>query len=864
MKTFIKTFIILNIAFSLFNVKSFGWNSPALSSPANGTNVWTGVTLDWNSVASSQFYQVQADTTNTFNSPALVSAIKTYINSSSGNTDTEHSFGNLFFGKTYYWRVRAYISGDTSAWTVQTFNTVDYVTLNTPTSGSNNWTGITLDWLAHSGVSFYDVQADTTNTFNSPALLSASKTYINSSSGNTDTEHSFGNLFFGKTYYWRVRARNAVDTSAWTTGSFNTVDYVTLNTPTSGSNNWTGVTLDWLAHSGVSFYDVQADTTNTFNSPALLSASKTYINSSSGNSDTEHSFGNLFFGKTYYWRVRARNTVDTSAWTTGSFNTVDYVTLNTPTSGSNNWTGVTLDWLAHTGVSFYDVQADTTNTFNSPALLSASKTYINSSSGNSDTEHSFGNLFFGKTYYWRVRARNAVDTSAWTTGSFNTIDYVTLNTPTSGSNNWTGVTLDWLAHSGVSFYDVQADTTNTFNSPALLSASKTYINSSSGNSDTEHSFGNLFFGKTYYWRLRARNAVDTSAWTIGSFNTVDYVTLVLPNNGQLNVSTTGITLDWNAHTGIGIYQLEIDTVNLFNSSFLITVNKAYINSSSGNTDTQFGTGVLLTNHVYYWRVRAINSVDTSAWTNRVFSTGNCIPPDQPLAINGNTTVCSGSLNTYNITAVSGATSYSWTLPNGWTGSSATTTINATTGSLSGNITVIANNSCASSTAQTINVIVNTVDTSVSQSGVVLTANATGAGYQWINCNGNTLISGQTNQSYTATANGNYAVIVTQAGCSDTSACYNITSIGIDESAYISAISVFPNPSNGKFMLEVTNNIREDACLEIFNVMGEKVYATCNLKHQTSNEIDLTKALKGVYFIKIYVQEKIYIKKIIVQ
>jgi hypothetical protein len=81
-------------------------------------------------------------------------------------------------------------------------------------------------------------------------------------------------------------------------------------------------------------------------------------------------------------------------------------------------------------------------------------------------------------------------------------------------------------------------------------------------------------------------------------------------------------------------------------------------------------------------------------------------PSQPGAISGSATVCQGSSQTYSVAAVSGATSYTWTLPSGWTGSSTTNSISATVGANSGNITVTANNACGSSTAQTINITVN--------------------------------------------------------------------------------------------------------------------------------------------------------------
>ncbi|MBN4072476.1 right-handed parallel beta-helix repeat-containing protein, partial [Crocinitomix catalasitica] len=70
---------------------------------------------------------------------------------------------------------------------------------------------------------------------------------------------------------------------------------------------------------------------------------------------------------------------------------------------------------------------------------------------------------------------------------------------------------------------------------------------------------------------------------------------------------------------------------------------------------------------------------------------------------------------------------------------------------------------------TIDVTINTVDAGVTQSGFDLTADATGAAYQWMDCKDSSLISGETNQMYTPGIDGDYACIVTENGCTDTSA-----------------------------------------------------------------------------------------------
>ena len=84
-------------------------------------------------------------------------------------------------------------------------------------------------------------------------------------------------------------------------------------------------------------------------------------------------------------------------------------------------------------------------------------------------------------------------------------------------------------------------------------------------------------------------------------------------------------------------------------------------------------------------------------------------PATPGAISGSTSVCSNTSGlTYSISAVSGATSYTWTKPAGWTGTSTGTsiTLSAGAGAVSGNITVAANG-CGTSAPSTLAVTVST-------------------------------------------------------------------------------------------------------------------------------------------------------------
>lgn len=80
-------------------------------------------------------------------------------------------------------------------------------------------------------------------------------------------------------------------------------------------------------------------------------------------------------------------------------------------------------------------------------------------------------------------------------------------------------------------------------------------------------------------------------------------------------------------------------------------------------------------------------------------------PSQPVSIHGNDTACSNTSQTYYVNEIPGAASYTWTLPNGWNGHSSTNTITVVTGINNGSISVVANNSCGTSSAQSLEVFI---------------------------------------------------------------------------------------------------------------------------------------------------------------
>lgn len=162
------------------------------------------------------------------------------------------------------------------------------------------------------------------------------------------------------------------------------------------------------------------------------------------------------------------------------------------------------------------------------------------------------------------------------------------------------------------------------------------------------------------------------------------------------------------------------------------------------------------------------------------------------------------------------------------------------------------------TTQTQNIVVGP-DVSVTVTSPSLTANATGATFQWLDCNNAyAIIAGETNNTYSPTATvGSYAVEVTQGGCVDTSACFILDFSGISESGS-TAINVFPNPSSdGFFNVTYSGQIVK---VEVIDLVGRIVTTPITFKDGT---LDASLLGAGNYIVVIYTDQQIINKEIVI-
>jgi D-alanyl-D-alanine carboxypeptidase len=179
------------------------------------------------------------------------------------------------------------------------------------------------------------------------------------------------------------------------------------------------------------------------------------------------------------------------------------------------------------------------------------------------------------------------------------------------------------------------------------------------------------------------------------------------------------------------------------------------------------------------------------------------------AISGPATVCrKDDGQVYMVPPIPNATDYVWSLPPGFVGSSTTNTIQVyiDTSAVSGTISVHGTNAYGNGASVFFPVVVKHVPVSVTQSGNTLLADSTADTYQWVDCGlGYTILPGETSAVFQPATDGDYALIATLDGCTDTSACVVFRQTGIATQEYVS-VRIFPNPATSAVTIRAANPI----------------------------------------------------------
>jgi hypothetical protein len=191
---------------------------------------------------------------------------------------------------------------------------------------------------------------------------------------------------------------------------------------------------------------------------------------------------------------------------------------------------------------------------------------------------------------------------------------------------------------------------------------------------------------------------------------------------------------------------------------------------------------------------------------------------------------SSPIGDFVVVAVNECSSYTWGT-------------NGQTYTQSGQYTEVFTNQAGLDSTVTLALTINTINNLITQlDDITLEAAAVNAQYQWVNCDQNYLaIPGETNQSFEAIYNGNYAAIVTENGCSDTTDCITIDKVGLKEITK-QTLNVYPNPTSKTFTISSDQLI--NSAFKIINAEGKEVLSG-NMKGKEQT-IDISNLSKGVY------------------
>ena len=444
------------------------------------------------------------------------------------------------------------------------------------------------------------------------------------------------------------------------------------------------------------------------------------------------------------------------------------------------------------------------------------------------------------------------------------------------------------------FQLVALDSATASNAGTLIvtDAIKTQLSSGSGRTYLNHrNSGTIFSSWSFDWTAPSTNVgpvtfyyaynVTNNAWNTGgdqiylanftvypsscgnfssSIQTTDVtcygdrngVVSITPNGGAPPYSyswNNGLTSSYVDTLGSGTYSIVVSDANGCSDTLTATINEPPLlsNTNTVNHVTCFGgvDGAIYPNvtggippYTYIWSngVPFADNVGIPASTYflLVFDAIGCmdssaIQVTQPSLITSVDTV----VNCGPFTWIDGQTYYSST--------------NLATHSL------FASNGCDSIVA--LDLTVNDIDLTLTNNSPNLLSNQSNAQYQWLDCdNSYSALSGQTNQNFTATSNGNYAVQISYNNCVDTTSCIAVNNVALCQDCE-EEVTYYPNPVID--FLHIKNIQKQnDFNIQVLD-LSSKILVTSK-----DPKLDLTSLATGVYIVKIYNNSKVLKFKIL--
>lgn len=527
-------------------------------------------------------FEVEVDTVASFNSSFLRGDTFSY--------GSKYAVQGDFFAKTVYYRIRGFNSHGKGPWSygLEDVFQAPVIQRVRPSVGYRRCSFREFSIQEHPEASI-EFQLSTDLEFKELVVdtnISGPDIAINS-------------LHFKKQYFSRARWVRAGKESSWSRvgTSWHEGPYVShYNVETMRSRS-ANLNADYSWSKG-EVLEVQLDTTDDFSSPVVL------LNGS----PKSFQIGNHWKNRTQYLRVRAKHKTDTSDWDMTQFNlypTEHEVYVNNIPEG--RWNGFREEVYAGGILNFSNepdgfagvevVLYPSNDTANKVNLKSTSKIVA------------LPDLYFDTQYNFKYRVSTKSDfTEDW---SHRVLQFHTLLTPDrpvfEQSENWAGRTIS-LNDAG---FDLDAIRIQVLREPWLP---ETVVLDTTVENEVYHLFS---FGDRYFARGQLVNTVDTSGWSTNTLFRVVDAPVVVSFNGQ-NVRSDLFDLIWEYDPTVTKYELQVS----WDRKDLEKAERVTLETGNYEFKGELGKR-------YLWRVRALSSVDTSAWSYiHSFSMGSVSIDDQ--------------------------------------------------------------------------------------------------------------------------------------------------------------------------------------------------------------------------------------------
>jgi len=583
--------------------------APALLSPAAAAVTRdTTQTFTWGTIANGSTYTIQIDSDPSFAHPEQ---------SETGGIGVLSYTASALTGGVWYWRVQAINeNNEPGVWAAYRSLTVDTSAtaapaLSSPADNKINRGTPAFTWLAATNAATYQFEYATDSGFTNVVYTSAWLTTL------TTTPLAMAN----GTYYWHVRGRDSVpNMGSWSNGRL-----INIYPPLPGLPLVTGPAasavlsnsspvLSWTSAANAAAYEVQIDTVNSFAHPAQ----------DISGSDLTYTASPLTDG-VWYWRVWALNSYNEPGTSTAASSfTVDTTppaapALSVPADTTIVRSTPAFSWLAAATAINYQFQYDNDPEFGSPTYTSAWITTLTAT----PTAMSLG------TYYWHVRARDAVgNVGDWSPSRI--IDMyppipaapTLINLAASALTNNNTPTFTWsdsAASVGNTTYEIEIDDVLTFVHPEQSGLDLGLLS---------YKAAPTLHDGLWYWHIRGVNSYkEPGAWAAYRSFTIDTVAptaplLSVPANNTLSRSTPAFA--WLASATAVSYQFQYDDNSDFSSP---TYTSAWITTLSTTLPTMApGT--------YSWRVQAKDAAgNISDWSTANLIRMYPIPPPANIVLN---------------------------------------------------------------------------------------------------------------------------------------------------------------------------------------------------------------------------------------